>query len=46
MKAKEAGLEVEVSVVRMPEVDVEKVRAVAESLGVLLRVREYIHCFF
>jgi cyclic pyranopterin phosphate synthase len=45
-KAKVAGLDVEVSAVRMPEVDVEKVRAVAESLGVPLRVRDYIPCFW
>ena len=45
-KAKAAGLEVEVSAVRMTEVDVEKVGAVAESLGVPLRVREYIPCFW
>jgi hypothetical protein len=32
--------------VRMPEVDVENVRVVAESLGVPLRVREYIPCFW
>jgi cyclic pyranopterin phosphate synthase len=45
-KAKKAGLNVEVSAVRMPEVDVENVRVVAESLGVPLRVREYIPCFW
>jgi cyclic pyranopterin phosphate synthase len=45
-KAKMAGLDVEVSAVRMPEVDVEKVRAVAELLGVPLRVRDYIPCFW
>jgi cyclic pyranopterin phosphate synthase len=45
-KAKTAGLEVEVSAVRMPEVDVEKVGAVAESLGVPLRVRDYTPCFW
>jgi cyclic pyranopterin phosphate synthase len=45
-KAVDAGLDVEVSAVRMPEVDVEKVRAVAESLGVPLRVRDYIPCFW
>jgi cyclic pyranopterin phosphate synthase len=45
-KAKMVGLDVEVSAVRMPEVDVEKVRAVAESLGVPLRVRDYIPCFW
>jgi cyclic pyranopterin phosphate synthase len=45
-KAKMAGLLVEVSAVRMPEVDIEKVRVIAESLGVPLRVREYIPCFW
>ncbi|MCW4008719.1 MAG: TatD family nuclease-associated radical SAM protein [Candidatus Bathyarchaeota archaeon] len=45
-KAKAAGLDVEVSAVRMPEVDMEKVREVAEALGVQLRVREYIPCFW
>ncbi|MCW4046398.1 MAG: TatD family nuclease-associated radical SAM protein [Candidatus Bathyarchaeota archaeon] len=45
-KAKTAGLNVEVSTVRMPEIDVEKVRAIAESLNVPLRVREYIPCFW
>jgi cyclic pyranopterin phosphate synthase len=45
-KAKRSGLDVEVSVVRMPEVNVEKVRAVAESMGAPLRVREYIPCFW
>jgi cyclic pyranopterin phosphate synthase len=45
-KAKDAGLLVEVSAVRMPDVDVGKVKAVADSLGVPLRVREYIPCFW
>ena len=45
-KAKKAGLDVEVSVVRMPEVNMEKVEAVAESLGVPLRIRDYIPCFW
>jgi cyclic pyranopterin phosphate synthase len=45
-KAKMAGLDVEVSAVRLPEVDIEKVGAVAESFGVLLRVRDYIQCFW
>jgi cyclic pyranopterin phosphate synthase len=45
-KAKKAGLDVEVSAVRMPEVNMEKVGAVAESLGVPLRVRDYIPCFW
>ena len=45
-KAKKAGLDVEVSAVRMPEVSMEKVKAIAESLNVPLRVREYIPCFW
>jgi cyclic pyranopterin phosphate synthase len=45
-KAKKAGLDVEVSAVRMPEVNIEKVGEVAESLGVPLRVRDYIPCFW
>lgn len=45
-KAKLARLDVEVSALRMAEVEVEKVRAVAESLGVPLRVRDYIPCFW
>lgn len=45
-KAKIAGLDVEVSAVKMPEVNIEKVKAVAESLDVPLRVRDYIPCFW
>jgi GTP 3',8-cyclase len=45
-KAKDAGLEVEVSAVRMPEVDIQKVKAIAESLGVPFRIRDYIPCFW
>ena len=39
-------LEVDATVVRMPEVDIKKAQAVAEGLGVKLRVREYIPCFY
>ncbi len=39
-------LEVEVTAVRVPEVDLEKVQAIASSLGVALKVREYIPCFY
>ena len=39
-------MEVEVSAVRLPEVDLSIVRKVAESLGVGLKVRDYIPCFF
>ena len=39
-------LEVEATVVRMPEVDVGKTKAVADRLGVKFRIREYILCFY
>ena len=39
-------LNVEVSAVRLPEVDITKVSALAQCLGVPLKVREYIPCFF
>ena len=39
-------LQVEVTAVRMPEVDIAKVQAVADGLGVKFRVREYIPCFY
>jgi TatD family-associated radical SAM protein len=39
-------LQVEVTVVRIPEVDIEKARAVAEELGVPFRVRDYSPCFY
>jgi GTP 3',8-cyclase len=38
-------LEVQVTAVRLPEVDLAKVQTVAEGLGVAFRVREYIPCF-
>ena len=44
-KAK-AVLQVEATVVRMPEVDIAKAEAVADGLGVKFRVREYISCFY
>jgi TatD family-associated radical SAM protein len=44
-KAKDI-LEVEVTAVRMSEVDLAKVQAVADGLGVKFRVREYIQCFY
>lgn len=43
-KAKEAGLTVEVTAVRIPEVNVEKVREIAFCLGAGFRLREYIPC--
>jgi GTP 3',8-cyclase len=39
-------LEVEATVVRVPEVDLAKTKALADELGVALRVREYIPCFY
>ena len=39
-------LNVEVTAVRLPEVDLVKVQAVADSLGVVFKVREYIPCFY
>ena len=37
---------VEVTAVRMPEVDITRVKLVAEGLGVPFRIREYIPCFW
>lgn len=45
-KAVEADLQVEISAVRMPEVDIEKVQEIAKSLNVPLRIREYVPCFW
>jgi TatD family-associated radical SAM protein len=39
-------LEVEVTAVRIPEVDVQKLVAVAEKMNAKLRLREYIPCFW
>jgi cyclic pyranopterin phosphate synthase len=39
-------LTVEVTAVRLPEVDLAKVQAVADGLGVAFKVREYIPCFY
>jgi TatD family-associated radical SAM protein len=39
-------LEVEVTAVRLPEVDLSKMQAVADGLGVPFKVREYIPCFY
>jgi GTP 3',8-cyclase len=39
-------LQVEATVVRMPEVNVEKAKIAAEKLGVPLKIREYNPCFF
>jgi len=39
-------LAVEVTVVRLPEVDLPKAQSIAEDLGVPFKVREYIPCFY
>lgn len=39
-------LEVEVTAVAIPEVDIQKVREIAASFGVKFRLREYIPCFW
>jgi TatD DNase family protein len=39
-------LDVEVTAVRLPEVDLAKVQVVADNLGVKFKVREYIPCFY
>jgi cyclic pyranopterin phosphate synthase len=45
-KAKEEGLETEATAVTIPEVNLTKVKELAESLGVKFAVREYIPCFW
>jgi GTP 3',8-cyclase len=39
-------LKVEATAVRLPEVDLSKVQAAADGLGVAFKVREYIPCFY
>jgi len=39
-------LDVEVTAVRLPEVDLAKAKAVADGIGVLFAVREHIPCFY
>ena len=45
-KAKEAGLEIEVTAVTIPEIEISKVEKLAEKLGVKFSVREYIPFFW
>jgi len=44
-KAK-STLEVEVTAIRMPEVNIAKTQAATDQLGVKFRIREYIPCFY
>jgi len=46
IRAKEVGLETIVTAVRVPEVEITKVKEVAESLGVKFVLREYIPLFW
>jgi GTP 3',8-cyclase len=46
VKRAKQEFQVEVTAVRMPEVDIAKVKAVAEVLGVPFRIREYVPCFW
>ena len=39
-------LQVEVTAVRLPEVDLAKAEAIANRLGVKFRIRDYIQCFY
>ena len=45
-KKAKLALEIEVTAVRMPEVDIAKAKAVADGLGLKFRVRGYIPCFY
>jgi cyclic pyranopterin phosphate synthase len=45
-KAKEEGLETEATAVTIPEVDLAKVKELAENMGVKFSAREYIPCFW
>jgi TatD family-associated radical SAM protein len=45
-KAKKEDLETEATAVRIPEVDLTKVKELAENMGIKFSVREYIPCFW
>ena len=45
-KAKKMDLDTEITAVTVSEVDLSKVREIAERMGVGFRVREYIPCFW
>ena len=45
-KSKEEGLETEATAVAIPEVDLTKVKELAERIGVRFSVREYFPCFW
>lgn len=43
-KAKEVGIEVEVTAVQIPEINIRKMREMVNMLGVKFRLRRYIPC--
>lgn len=45
-RARDESLDVEVTAVRIPEIDIAKIRDLAVSLGVRFRAREFIPCFY
>lgn len=45
-EARDSSLDTEVTAVRIPEVDIERVRNLALKLGVKFRVRDLIPCFY
>jgi TatD DNase family protein len=46
IKKAKTQLEVEATAVRIPEIDMQKTQAAAESLGVKFKIREYTPCFY
>jgi cyclic pyranopterin phosphate synthase len=45
-KAKQEGLETEATAVTIPEIEITKVKELAEKMGVKFSAREYIPCFW
>ncbi|MEM1997335.1 MAG: TatD family nuclease-associated radical SAM protein [Candidatus Bathyarchaeia archaeon] len=44
--ARDASLDVEITAVMLPEIDISKIQDLASSLKVKFRAREYIPCFY
>lgn len=44
-KVKE-NFDVEITAVTIPEIDISKVEEIARKMGVKLRIREYVPCFW
>lgn len=45
-KARERHLDVEITAVRVPEIDISRIRDLALKLNVKFRARDYIPCFY